>query len=79
MTAYIPGSMTVEIDSEAAGVPEERQGYRSRTQLALKMLQRALERGPGDALRPGCSRRHYGLALGAGLDQSGISVVRASP
>ena len=30
---------------EAAGVPEERQGYRSKTQLALKMVERALERG----------------------------------
>ena len=30
---------------EAAGVPEERQGYRSKTQLALEMLQMALGRG----------------------------------
>ena len=30
---------------EAAGVPKERQGYRSKTELALELLQRALERG----------------------------------
>ena len=30
---------------EAAGVPEEMQGYRSKTQLALEMLERALEQG----------------------------------
>ena len=35
--------------------------------------------GPGDALRAGRSGRHYGLALGPGLDQSGISGVRPPP
>ena len=43
---YLPESWTSDKDRcEAAGVPEERQGYRSKTQLALEMLQRALERG----------------------------------
>ena len=43
---YLPENWTSDKDRcEAAGVPEERQGYRSRTQLALEMLQRALERG----------------------------------
>ena len=43
---YLPESRTSDQDRcEAAGVPEERQGYRSKTQLALEMLQRALERG----------------------------------
>ena len=43
---YLPESWTSDKDRcEAAGVPEERQGYRSKTQLALKMVERALERG----------------------------------
>ena len=43
---YLPESWTADKDRcEAAGVPEERQGYRSKTQLALDMLQLALERG----------------------------------
>ena len=43
---YLPESWTSDQDRcEAAGVPEERQGYRSKTQLALKMVERALERG----------------------------------
>ena len=43
---YLPESWTSDQDRcEAAGVPEERQGYRSKTELALEMLQRALERG----------------------------------
>ncbi len=43
---YLPGSWTSDKDRcEPAGVPEERQGYRSKTQLALKMVERALERG----------------------------------
>ena len=43
---YLPESWTS--DSErcaAAGVPTERRGYRSKTELALEMLERALERG----------------------------------
>ena len=89
---------------EAAGVPEERQGYRSKTELALEMLGRVLERGhlragwvAGDdafGMSPsfreglaaqgmwygaGRSRHHHRLALGAGLDQCGLSGVRASP
>ena len=43
---YLPESWTADKDRcEAAGVPEERQGYRSKTQLALDMLQLALEQG----------------------------------
>ena len=43
---YLPESWTSDQDRcEAAGVPEQRRGYRSKTQLALEMLQRALERG----------------------------------
>ena len=43
---YLPESWTSDQDRcEAAGVPKERQGYRSKTQLALELLQRALERG----------------------------------
>ena len=42
---YLPESWTSDKDRcEAAGVPEERHGYRSKTQLALKMVERALER-----------------------------------
>ena len=43
---YLPESWTSDQDRcESAGVPEQRRGYRSKTQLALEMLQRALERG----------------------------------
>ena len=43
---YLPESWTADPDRcSAAGVPGERQGYRSKTQLALEMLERALERG----------------------------------
>ena len=43
---YLPESWTSDKDRcEAAGVPEERQGYRSKTELALEMVQQALERG----------------------------------
>ena len=43
---YLPESWTSDKDRcAAAGVPEERQGYRSKTQLALEMVERALERG----------------------------------
>ena len=43
---YLPESWTADTDRcQAAGVPEERQGYRSKTQLALEMLEGALERG----------------------------------
>ena len=102
---YLPKSWTSDQDRcAAAGVPEDRRNYRSKTELALEMLERVLELGylrgpvgcrrrrlrdvsvlpgrlggPGDALRPGHFRRHYGLALGPGLDQSGISRVRAPP
>ena len=43
---YLPESWTSDKDRcAAAGVPEQRQGYRSKTQLALEMLERALELG----------------------------------
>ena len=43
---YLPESWTADKDRcEAAGVPEDRQGYLPKTELALEMLQRALERG----------------------------------
>ena len=43
---YLPESWTADQDRcETAGVPEERQGYRSKTQLALEMLEEALGRG----------------------------------
>ena len=43
---YLPESWTSDKDRCAeAGVPEERQGYRSKTELALEMLERAVEAG----------------------------------
>ena len=43
---YLPESWTSDQDRcVAAGVPEERRGYRSKTQLALEVLARSLERG----------------------------------
>ena len=43
---YLPESWTSHQDRcRAAGVPEQRQGYRSKTELALEMLEGALERG----------------------------------
>ena len=43
---YLPESWTSDKDRcAAAGVPEERRGYRSKTEMALEMLQRALELG----------------------------------
>ena len=43
---YLPDSWTSDKDRCAeAGVPEERQGYRSKTELALEMLERAVEAG----------------------------------
>ena len=43
---YLPESWTSDdARCEAVGVPQERQGYRSKTELALELLQRALERG----------------------------------
>ena len=43
---YLPESWTADQDRcAAAGVPGERQGYRSKTGLALEMLEEALERG----------------------------------
>ena len=43
---YLPESWTPDQDRcAAAGVPAERRVYRSKTELALEMLERALERG----------------------------------
>ena len=43
---YLPESWTSDKDRcEAAGVPEDRQGYRSKTEVALEMVGRAQERG----------------------------------
>ena len=43
---YLPESWTSDKDRcAAAGVPQERQGYRSKTALALELLERALARG----------------------------------
>ena len=43
---YLPESWTSDKDRcEAAGVPEERQDYRSKTEMALEILKRVLERG----------------------------------
>ena len=42
---YLPESWTADQDRcAAAGVPEQRQGYRSKTGLALELLEEALER-----------------------------------
>ena len=102
---YLPESWISDQDRcAAAGVPEERLSYRSKTELALELLERALglghlkagwvagdgrlrdvavlsgvPGGPGDALRAGRSGQHSGLAPGVGLDQSGVSGVRAPP
>ena len=43
---YLPQSWTSDdARCQAAGVPTERRNYRSKTELALEMLERALERG----------------------------------
>ena len=43
---YLPESWTSDEDRcAAAGVPEERRSYRSKTELALEMLERAVESG----------------------------------
>ena len=43
---YLPESWTSDEEScRAVGVPEEQRGYRSKTKLALKMVNQALERG----------------------------------
>ena len=102
---YLPESWTSDPGRcAAAGVPEDRRSYRSKTELALELPERGLGAGPpqgrvggrrrrlrdvavlpgglgglGDALRAGRSGQHTGLVLGVGLDQSGISGVRAPP
>ena len=43
---YLPESWTSDQERcKAAGVPEERRGYRSKTESALEMVESALERG----------------------------------
>ena len=42
---YLPGSWTSDPGRCAAGVPEERRSYRSKTELALELLERALQLG----------------------------------
>ena len=54
------------------GPPQGRVGGRGRRLRDVAVLPGGLG-GPGDALRAGRSGRHSGLALGAGLDQSGVS------
>src|SRR3989441_10919722 len=47
---YLPPEWTNDpARCDAAGVPQEQQGYRSEAQLALEMLQMAQGRGPLDA------------------------------
>ena len=59
---YLPESWTSDKDRcEAVGVPEDRQGYRSKTELAL-MLGRVLERGHLRAWV--CRRRLHGRPSG---------------
>ena len=60
------------------GLPQGRVGCRRRRLRDVADLPGGTG-GPGDALRAGRSGRHYGLALGPGLDQSGISGVRPPP
>ena len=92
---YLPESWTSDKDRcEAAGVPEDRQGYRSKTELALEMVPPEGWMGRGGrpfGMSPsfreglaawGCGRRSvrlYGVAAGACLDQCGVSGIRASP
>ena len=59
---YLPESWTSDQERcAAAGVPEEQRSYRSKTQLALEMLERALELG------------HLRAEWVAGDDASGMS------
>ena len=59
---YLPGSwISDQGRCAAAGVPEERRSYRSKTELALEMLERALELG------------HLGAGWVAGDDAFGMS------
>ena len=59
---YLPESWTSDdARCQAAGVPEERRNYRSKTELALELLEQALERG------------HLRAGWVAGDDASGMS------
>ena len=59
---YLPESWTSDEDRcAAAGVPEERRSYRSKTELALEMLERAVELG------------HLGAGWVAADDAFGVS------
>ena len=62
----------------AIGPPQSRVGCRGRRLRDVAVLPGHLG-SLGDALRAGRSRKHYGVALGVGLDQPGISGVRAPP
>ena len=54
---YLPESWTSDKDRcEAAGVPEDRQGYRSKTELALEMVGRAPGAGPPEGWMGRCGR-----------------------
>ena len=54
---YLPESWTSDQGrSTAAGVPEDRQGYRSKTELALELLERAFGAGPSQG-QVGCRGR----------------------
>ena len=87
---YLPESWTSDKDRcEAAGVPEDRQGYRSKTELALEMVGRAQERGhlkagwvaADDAFGMSPSFREGLAALGMWyvLDASGFTVWPPEP
>ena len=60
------------------GPPQGRMGCRGRRLRDVAVLS-GVPGGPGDALRAGRSGQHSGLAPGVGLDQSGVSGVRAPP
>ena len=64
--------------SLGVGPPQGRMGCRGRRLRDVTVLP-GVPGGLGDALRAGRSGQHSGLALGAFVDQSGLSGVRAPP
>ena len=75
---YLPESWTSDKDRcEAAGVPEDRQGYRSKTELALEMVGRAQERGHLKAGWVAAGRRLRDVAVLPGGPGGLGDVVRA--